>query len=57
MIAVDTSALMTIVFDEPESDACITALEGANDLLIASEPRPRRSSSRPGGMSERTWIV
>lgn len=36
MIAVDTSVLMAILLNEPEADACITALEGENDLLISA---------------------
>ncbi len=36
MIAVDTSALMAIVLNEPEADACIAALEGADRLLISA---------------------
>ena len=36
MIAVDTSALMTIVLNEPEADACIAALEAEDDLLISA---------------------
>ena len=36
MIAVDTSALMAIVLNEPEADALITALEAENDLLISA---------------------
>ena len=36
MIAVDTSALMAIVLDEPEADACISALEGEDELLISA---------------------
>lgn len=36
MIAVDTSALMAIVLDEPEADACIAALEGEDQLLISA---------------------
>jgi ribonuclease VapC len=36
MIAVDTSALMAIVLDEPEADACIAALEAADDILISA---------------------
>lgn len=36
MIAVDTSALMAIVLDEPEADACAAALEAENDLLISA---------------------
>jgi ribonuclease VapC len=36
MIAVDTSALMAIVLDEPEADACITVLASEDDLLISA---------------------
>lgn len=36
MIAVDTSALMAIVLNEPEADACMTALEAERDLLISA---------------------
>jgi ribonuclease VapC len=36
MIAVDTSALMAIVLDEPEADACIAALEAEAGLLISA---------------------
>jgi len=36
MIAVDTSALMAIVLDEPEADACIAALEAEDDILISA---------------------
>ncbi len=36
MIAVDTSALMAIVLNEPEADACIAALEGEDRLLISA---------------------
>jgi ribonuclease VapC len=36
MIAVDTSALMAIVLGEPESDACIAALETEDTLLISA---------------------
>jgi ribonuclease VapC len=36
MMAVDTSALMAIVLNEPEADACIAALESAGDLLISA---------------------
>jgi ribonuclease VapC len=36
MIAVDTSALMAIVLDEPEAAACAAALEAENDLLISA---------------------
>lgn len=35
MIAVDTSALMAIVLNEPEADACAAALETADGLLIS----------------------
>jgi ribonuclease VapC len=36
MIAVDTSALMAIVLNEPEADRCVNALETESDLLISS---------------------
>ena len=36
MIAVDTSALMAIILDEPQADACITALEAADEILISA---------------------
>ena len=36
MIVVDTSALMAIVLDEPQSDACIAALEAEDDILISA---------------------
>ncbi|WP_448044190.1 type II toxin-antitoxin system VapC family toxin [Bradyrhizobium liaoningense] len=36
MIAVDTSALMAIVLDEPQADACIAALETADEILISA---------------------
>lgn len=36
MIAVDTSALMAIVLDEPEAAACAAALEAEDDLLISA---------------------
>jgi ribonuclease VapC len=36
MIAVDTSALMVIVLNDPEADACIAVLEREDDLLISA---------------------
>ena len=36
MIAVDTSALMAIVLNESEADACIAALEAEDNLLISA---------------------
>ena len=36
MIAVDTSALMAIVLDEPEAVACIAALEAEDEILISA---------------------
>jgi ribonuclease VapC len=36
MIAVDTSALMSIVLNEPEADACIATLETEEGLLISA---------------------
>lgn len=36
MIAVDTSALMAILLNEPEADACIAALANADRVLISA---------------------
>jgi ribonuclease VapC len=36
MIAVDTSALMAIVLDEAQAEACIAALEAEKDILISA---------------------
>jgi ribonuclease VapC len=36
MMAVDTSALMAIVLNEPGADACVAALETDGDLLISA---------------------
>jgi ribonuclease VapC len=36
VIAVDTSALMAILLDEPEAKACIGALEADGNLLISA---------------------
>ena len=36
MIAVDTSALMAILLDEPEADRCIAALETASAMVISA---------------------
>ena len=36
MIAVDTSALMAIVLNESQADACIAALEADDDILISA---------------------
>jgi ribonuclease VapC len=36
MIAVDTSALMAILLNEPEADACIAALSTAEQVLISA---------------------
>lgn len=36
MIAVDTSALMAIVLDEPRAEACIAALEAEDEILISA---------------------
>jgi ribonuclease VapC len=36
MMAVDTSALMAIVLNEKEADACIAALEAENHILISA---------------------
>lgn len=36
MIAVDTSALMAIVLDEARAEACMTALEAEDEILISA---------------------
>jgi ribonuclease VapC len=36
MIAVDTSALMAIALNEKEADACISALEAEDNILISA---------------------
>ena len=36
MIAVDTSALMAILLDEPEAEACMDVLQGAEVLAISA---------------------
>ena len=36
MIAVDTSALMAVVLGEVEAEACITALEAGDEILISA---------------------
>jgi ribonuclease VapC len=36
MITVDTSALMAIVLNEPEAEACIATLEAEDDVLISA---------------------
>lgn len=36
MIVVDTSALMAILLDEPQAEACIAVLEAESDILISS---------------------
>lgn len=36
MIAVDTSALMAILLDEAEAEACMAALEASDRLLISA---------------------
>jgi len=36
MMAVDTSALMAILLNEPGADACVAALESDGDLLISA---------------------
>jgi ribonuclease VapC len=36
MIAVDTSALMAIIFDEQQAVACIAALETADEIVISA---------------------
>ena len=36
MIAVDTSALMAIVLDEPQAAACVAALEAEQQIVISA---------------------
>jgi ribonuclease VapC len=36
VIAVDTSALMAVVLDEPAAEACIAALEAETDIMISA---------------------
>lgn len=36
MIAVDASAIMAILLNEPQADACVAALETAERLLISA---------------------
>ena len=36
MIAVDTSALMAILLDEPDAHACIAALEGEDEIGMSA---------------------
>jgi ribonuclease VapC len=36
MIAVDTSALMAILLNEPEAEACVAALEAEERILISA---------------------
>ena len=36
MIAVDTSALMAIVLDEPQAEACMAVLEVEDEILISA---------------------
>ncbi len=36
MIAIDTSAIMAILLNEPEADACIAAIEAEEDIVISS---------------------
>lgn len=36
MIAIDTSALMAILMDEPQAEACMAAIAGEDRLLISA---------------------
>ena len=36
MIAVDTSALMAIILNEPQAEACVAAIESEEELLISA---------------------
>lgn len=55
MIAVDTSALMAIVLNELEADACIDVLEVEDDLVTSAATVAEHASSRRGGMSATKW--
>lgn len=37
MIAVDTSALMAIILDEPQAASCIAALEAEEEILVRDQ--------------------
>jgi ribonuclease VapC len=36
MIAIDTSAIMAILLDEPTADSCITAMEAEEEIIISA---------------------
>jgi ribonuclease VapC len=36
VIAIDTSAIMAALLNEPEAEACISALENADDIVISA---------------------
>ena len=38
MIAIDTSAIVAILLNEPSADACIGALEADGDIVMSSGP-------------------
>jgi uncharacterized protein with PIN domain len=49
MIAVDTSALMSIVLNEPEAGACIAAIEARNQKPETRNQRQVRLLRHPLG--------
>lgn len=42
MIAIDTSAIMAILLNEPEADACIAAIEVEEESSSLRQPLRRR---------------
>lgn len=55
MIAVDTSALMAIVLNEPEAEACIAALEAEDHLPDLSRHGGRGTDRRRPPTWETRW--
>jgi hypothetical protein len=64
MIAVDTSALMAVVLDEPAAEACSTALSEAAAIIVSAgtfggSPDRRRSPqcwSGHGTVDPGAWL-
>jgi ribonuclease VapC len=59
LIAVDTSALMAIVLDEPQANACIAALESEEQILISAATMAEALivSARRGVGIEMTCVI
>ena len=55
MIAVDTSALMSILLGEPEADNCMVAIEEADKLLISAGTMAEALSSPGAAISAKRW--